>query len=527
VNFDWLFFPSSLPGEPRAPRDISPAARSSRRFGARAAIGAKFGRARALAAALVFAAAFWGAAWGGDAAQGQEPRALGIDSSRWPEVQIEVAWPEEGDVASMYSLRLEGSAAPLAPTAFAAAPGRGAGPFFTLFAVDTSRSLNPATLLAIKDSLRYYAAEADFDAELALVSFNDSVQLLTSFTSDRERFVKSIDGLALNGKITELYKSMLFALELLKNFSGFKLLVVFSDGKDEGTEVSALATLKLASDRGIEIAAIGLETNNPADASYRAVLEKFAVETGGLYRLANNGEDVKIAVFDILKAQKEKIAQGRSYSMTFTVDPAFAVAASPVAATLTRAASGDAKSVAVAIVVPPAILAKRGDGASPESGEGVAPDSFAGFWEPILNEPLYLTLFVLAAVLLLCLPLFFFVRKRKGAGSKPGAGKPSAKPGGGLSPFVLNFIDLGLKESLRLGVLTLGANPQNDVRVDVMTVSGRHAELKVTSTECRIKDLNSTNGTKVNGAALRSSQVLKDGDALLFGTAKAVFTVKK
>jgi EAL domain-containing protein (putative c-di-GMP-specific phosphodiesterase class I) len=55
------------------------------------------------------------------------------------------------------------------------------------------------------------------------------------------------------------------------------------------------------------------------------------------------------------------------------------------------------------------------------------------------------------------------------------------------------------------------------------TVSGRHAELSLVHHVLFVRDLNSTNGTFVNGERVTGSAGLRNGDALQFGT--AVFTV--
>jgi pSer/pThr/pTyr-binding forkhead associated (FHA) protein len=91
-----------------------------------------------------------------------------------------------------------------------------------------------------------------------------------------------------------------------------------------------------------------------------------------------------------------------------------------------------------------------------------------------------------------------------------------------LSGFALEFSEINQRFPLKLGAVTLGAAPGNDIVIDIATVSGRHAEFVVTPTECQVKDLNSTNGTLVNGNPIGSHTVLKIGDIIKFGSAKGM-----
>jgi hypothetical protein len=50
---------------------------------------------------------------------------------------------------------------------------------------------------------------------------------------------------------------------------------------------------------------------------------------------------------------------------------------------------------------------------------------------------------------------------------------------------------------------TLGRRPYNDVVIDNLAVSGEHALLQRVGSEVVIEDLNSTNGTYINGRAIR------------------------
>src|SRR5450830_518718 len=63
---------------------------------------------------------------------------------------------------------------------------------------------------------------------------------------------------------------------------------------------------------------------------------------------------------------------------------------------------------------------------------------------------------------------------------------------------------------------TLGRRLYNDVVIDNLAVSGEHAVLQMSGNEIYLEDLNSTNGTYVNGKAVRK-QLLQSGDFVEIG----------
>lgn len=69
---------------------------------------------------------------------------------------------------------------------------------------------------------------------------------------------------------------------------------------------------------------------------------------------------------------------------------------------------------------------------------------------------------------------------------------------------------------------TLGRRPYNDIVIDNLAVSGEHAVLLLHEGRVTIEDLNSTNGTYVNGRAARS-EPLVDGDLIEIGRYKISF----
>lgn len=71
---------------------------------------------------------------------------------------------------------------------------------------------------------------------------------------------------------------------------------------------------------------------------------------------------------------------------------------------------------------------------------------------------------------------------------------------------------------------TLGRRPYNDIVIDNLAVSGEHAVLQMVGADVFIEDLNSTNGTYINGKAIKK-QLLAHNDTVEIGKYKIKFLV--
>ncbi|MEJ6021462.1 FHA domain-containing protein [Ramlibacter sp. PS4R-6] len=69
---------------------------------------------------------------------------------------------------------------------------------------------------------------------------------------------------------------------------------------------------------------------------------------------------------------------------------------------------------------------------------------------------------------------------------------------------------------------TLGRRPYNDIVIDNLAVSGEHAVLAMSGQEVYLEDLNSTNGTYINGKAVKK-QLLANNDTVEIGKYKIKF----
>ena len=72
---------------------------------------------------------------------------------------------------------------------------------------------------------------------------------------------------------------------------------------------------------------------------------------------------------------------------------------------------------------------------------------------------------------------------------------------------------------------SLGRRPYNDIVIDNLAVSGEHAVLQMLGNDVFIEDLNSTNGTYINGKAIKK-QMLAHADVVEIGKYKISFVAE-
>ncbi|MGA2836368.1 MAG: DUF3662 and FHA domain-containing protein [Acidimicrobiales bacterium] len=75
----------------------------------------------------------------------------------------------------------------------------------------------------------------------------------------------------------------------------------------------------------------------------------------------------------------------------------------------------------------------------------------------------------------------------------------------------------GMRVVLGPEPITIGRLPESTIVINDPNASRRHAEIRRSGNDVVVVDLNSTNGTRVNGATVRE-RVLNDGDQIVIGT---------
>lgn len=75
------------------------------------------------------------------------------------------------------------------------------------------------------------------------------------------------------------------------------------------------------------------------------------------------------------------------------------------------------------------------------------------------------------------------------------------------------------------GALTVGRKTDNDIHIPEPTVSSHHARVVANGNGAYVEDLESTNGTYVNGQAV-TRQTLSEGDTIMIGRYKLLYTAQ-
>jgi hypothetical protein len=86
-----------------------------------------------------------------------------------------------------------------------------------------------------------------------------------------------------------------------------------------------------------------------------------------------------------------------------------------------------------------------------------------------------------------------------------------------MAKLILSLDGLLLKEiPLAKERTSIGRKPHNDIQIDNLAISGEHAVILTLINDSFLEDLNSTNGTFVNGQAVKK-HFLQDGDVIELG----------
>jgi hypothetical protein len=94
----------------------------------------------------------------------------------------------------------------------------------------------------------------------------------------------------------------------------------------------------------------------------------------------------------------------------------------------------------------------------------------------------------------------------------------------GMTPVRLKFVggtQDGQEFVIRKSVTTVGRALDNDIVLESGDVSRHHARFEYIDEALRLVDLNSTNGTRINGKSVRAQSTVRTGDEVTFGTLSA------
>ncbi|MDY6932623.1 MAG: VWA domain-containing protein [Spirochaetota bacterium] len=148
---------------------------------------------------------------------------------------------------------------------------------YLVFSIDTSKSISRQFLAEIKRSAKKIANNAQPNDKIAVFRFNDEVTLLTSFTNNKIKLFKNIEKVQRHGTKTMLYNCIYDSINLLTKADVLKkAVIVFTDGKDEGSTIEVDDIINYAKENDIPIYFICSKSSQR-----KKILSRISKITGG------------------------------------------------------------------------------------------------------------------------------------------------------------------------------------------------------------------------------------------------------
>lgn len=340
-----------------------------------------------------------------------------------------------------------------------------------VIALDTSRTMMGAPFQGARDAALRFLSRLGPSDRTAVITFSSRVDVVAGFDSPLEQTRALLETLEPDrtAMSTVVYDGVHRAATLLRETTELPrrtFAIVFSDGRDGGSEASFEDVIAIARGGGSEpripVFTIGY-TGRGADGL--DTLRQLASETG-----ADSTRAVDLNEFydDVLRQMRQ------SYVLRFETD-----------------LDGATHQIKLAI----------------ESASDSRAAAFPAVYSPTGDTPPYAAWGAgVVLVLLAAVAVREIMRRRP----------PTA---------TLRFVE-GPRADERISLVgdraRIGALPDNEVAIPVQSVSRFHAEIQIHGTEYKIVDLDSTNGTRINGAPIREA-ALRDGDRIRVGEIELVF----
>jgi Ca-activated chloride channel family protein len=148
-----------------------------------------------------------------------------------------------------------------------------------------------------QDSIAEFVRSLDHPYRVAFYSYSRDFSRVTLLTADRSQVLRGVRA-TVNGDDSALYNVLLMTLKDAAQYSGRKIVVVFSNGPDNFSMVAPEDVDELAQSEGIPIYMISTREAK-IDPSSAAVFERMTASTGGEAYFAKNWKDQRDAFTSI------------------------------------------------------------------------------------------------------------------------------------------------------------------------------------------------------------------------------------
>ncbi len=422
-----------------------------------------------------------------------------------------------------------------------------------VFLVDISKSLSAAKFTQIQEAIGAWIRDLAEIDRAAILSFGDESRLVVDFTGDRAALEAGIRSLAPTDGSTLLHRALADGLELAKRrdpgLPGRRVLVVLTDGRDEGSGLAAEDVLARLRADPAPVYAIGYsELRDPQQRRrYLDLLHRFASNSGGAFfeadrtRFAEAYDEIRSAVRRVWLADFRCAGcrtDGNEYRLQITIDAAGRVLSQGIGVRLLPVA---APAPAAALL--PAEPAVVGPAPAPAESPG---DSPGGAAEPAAAAPGRGWLWALAALAAAALGLALraALRRRKAAPEvEPDEPEIEVEVAGAPERQVppARLMSRGRMRGLRF-VVVRGSRPGRQYRLmlqdravvgsrsscecvlaDEPNIAPAQFELTQDIGQIYIRNLADDHPTLLDGLPIGDHQVLKSDD--LIGTREVILRV--
>ena len=149
---------------------------------------------------------------------------------------------------------------------------------YLVISLDSSRSIKTSSMIQIKKRVLEMLDAASGKSKIAISRFDDDVLLIKDFSMNRDELSRNVESVTAGGSRTVLYNAIYDGIEKLQSSDGAKRsLVVFTDGKDEGSSLGADDVISFAKENGISLNFIA-----PGEKTDSSVLRRMSRLTGGV-----------------------------------------------------------------------------------------------------------------------------------------------------------------------------------------------------------------------------------------------------
>ena len=173
-------------------------------------------------------------------------------------------------------------------------------PLAIALVMDTSGSMDstrpPSPLDKAVDAAKTFADQLTPQDQIAVIKFADTPTTVQNLTTDKNAVKSALDGLSPEGNYTTLFDAIIEAVNILKGYSGRRIIVLITDGKDTGTGAFGFdQAVHEASGLSIPINPLGFGNRISQDE-----LTRMAVLTGGLTQFQPSASDLQTSFSNVL-----------------------------------------------------------------------------------------------------------------------------------------------------------------------------------------------------------------------------------